>query len=47
MVPFEDGDSVEVIGEHPRRHQSRQASADDDRLLTDVMRHACPSDEND
>src|ERR1700739_2900524 len=24
-VPFEDGDSVKVIGEHPRSHQSRPA----------------------
>jgi hypothetical protein len=22
VVPFEDGDGVEVIGEHPRCHQS-------------------------
>jgi hypothetical protein len=40
VVPFKDGDGVEVIGEHPRRHQSRDATADDDRPLTDVMRHA-------
>jgi hypothetical protein len=40
MIPFEHGDGVEVIGEHPCRHRARHAPADDDCLLTDVMRHA-------
>jgi hypothetical protein len=39
VVPFEDGDRVEVIGEHPRRHQSREAPADDNCVLTKVRDH--------
>jgi hypothetical protein len=43
VIPFEDGDRAEMISEYPRRHQSREATADDDRLFTEVMRHAFSS----
>src|SRR4030095_165370 len=39
VVPFEDGDSIKVVGEDPRGHQSRQAATDDHRLLTKTMCH--------
>src|SRR5713226_6025206 len=46
MVPLEDGNLFEMIGEHARRHQSRHAAADHDgplpRLLMDFL--LCPRD---
>jgi hypothetical protein len=42
-VPFENDDRIEVIGEHPCRHQARQATADDDGLSAEVIRHTYPS----
>ena len=39
VIPFEDGDSIKVLGEHPRGHQSREAPADDDSMLTEAIFH--------
>jgi hypothetical protein len=39
VVPFEDGDGVKVIGEHPRGHQASQAATDHNRVLTEAMFH--------
>src|SRR5262245_9282752 len=39
VVSFKHGDSVKVVGEYPRGHQSRQATPDDHRLLTKTMYH--------
>lgn len=42
VVSFEDRDSVEMISEQPRCHQSCEAPTDDDGLLAEVIRHAFP-----
>ncbi len=39
-VSFEDGDSVKMIGENPRGHQTSQATADNDSMLAEVISHA-------
>jgi hypothetical protein len=43
MVPFEDGNRLEVIRENTGGHQPCEAPADDDRLLAEVVRHTFPS----
>ena len=47
MVPLEDGNLFEMIGEHARRHQSRHAAADHDGPLPQTTAHdflLCPRD---
>jgi hypothetical protein len=36
-VSFEDGNRIKMIGEHPRGHQSSQATADHDCMLAAVI----------
>src|SRR5215471_8597208 len=41
-IAFEHSDSVKVLGEHPRGHQSREATTDDDSMLPKAIFHDAP-----
>ena len=43
VVPFEDGDSVKVIGKYARGHQPRQAATNNYCVLTEAICHKAPS----
>src|SRR5260370_3698849 len=39
LVALEHGDAIEIIGEHPRSHQSRYATPDHNCMVSQSVRH--------